>query len=218
MIWKLHIMTCPFRHILKFSFVECVVCQCLFWLLKIIRGVCVPRSCTLNIVASFTILIANTLSPLSKHQTAHTLYKHVWNGRLCQRLSSSTSEWVVYVYSNAWLIHNTNGVKWVSSGVKTTFVECYIHTWSIECKTDPSINFNALEKTDSPKTENCHNANFVATGGTAGCRYSDNLRCAKWRRSCRALMTYSRFSQVLIATIWGPATIKLALRDSRFSV
>ena len=32
------------------------------------------------------------------------------------------------------------------------------------------------------KTKSCHNANFVATGGTVGC-HIDNLRCHQWRQS-----------------------------------
>ena len=31
------------------------------------------------------------------------------------------------------------------------------------------------------KTRCCHDANFVVTGGTVGCRY-DNLRCRQWRQ------------------------------------
>ena len=32
------------------------------------------------------------------------------------------------------------------------------------------------------KHKSCHDANFVVTSGTVGCRY-DNLRCHKWRQS-----------------------------------
>ena len=32
------------------------------------------------------------------------------------------------------------------------------------------------------KTESCHNANFVVTGGTVSC-HKDNLRCRQWRQS-----------------------------------
>ena len=32
------------------------------------------------------------------------------------------------------------------------------------------------------KTENCHDANFVITGGTGGCHY-DNLQCHQWWQS-----------------------------------
>ena len=33
------------------------------------------------------------------------------------------------------------------------------------------------------KTESCHDANFVFTSGTGGCRY-DNRQCHKWRENC----------------------------------
>ena len=31
--------------------------------------------------------------------------------------------------------------------------------------------------------ENCHDAKFIVTGGTGGCRF-DNLRCRQWRLNC----------------------------------
>ena len=61
------------------------------------------------------------------------------------------------------------------------------------------------------KIQSCHDANFVVTGGTGGCRY-DNIRCHQWRQSWCQLCRHWWYRRLSLRQHpVPPVTPKLAL-------